>query len=1158
MAKRVGPGGPTRQPTTKMAGWVTDLNPPARLTRLTQPVNPAGHWRGRAGGAGHKTHLTINRRANSPPPDFGGLAARPAKVARAGLLCQPYEKSYNRNTTARSWFRVSHYNTHRSTHPRQRKAAVSSEEVAIQVALSKSRMNAKVLSVVDIDERGVLRNADTGGAWLRRSFRKVGFPEQRNLKCQFGTKQLPARNEERQSSALLGDTTVTSRSRAEKKKGKNMAETAVTLLVEHLLKLLHEEATILGGVHNEVSGIRSQLNVIKSYIKDAEEKQEDVESVKEWVNELRKVAFRMEDVVDQYLLKVADRGQRHGVYRKVTEVKGMLKTRHDISSEIKEIRETIDRLYREREGLGLRSPAGESSATDNPATPRLGAHFVEESQLVGIDRNKRELTEWLTERQSSVMVVVGPGGIGKTAIVKNVYDKQEQVSQQKEKINTKGIGCFEFCAWLSISRPQVDDHNMLIRQIIQNILEKDPGASAALQSETTNLESLIRKVKEYFTDKRHLIVFDDVQEIKFWEVIKHAIIPNSSKSSKVIITTRDENVANFIGKDAFVEVRKVEPLSLDDGLKLFRQKAFQFEQVPDDPELNDLCKKFVMKCNRVPLAIVTIAGLLSTKRKTTTEWQKVLDQLGSLLQSNSLLDIVNQVMLESYHDLPSHLKPCFLYFGLFPEGYSISCMRLIRLWVAEGFVKESDSDDTSMEEFAKDQYLPELVRRCLVHVSRVDFDGRPKSCHVYDLMHKLITRICEEQMFCQVMKDKTTPPNSKLDSVPRRLSIIKKNDNATMERAEKWEKVRSCFVFDDAKKWLVTKKLFSSFGLLVRLDLSNARLDNLPKQVGNLLNLKYLSLRNTNIVSLPESIGNLEYLQTLDIKHTQVHKLPMEIHKLTKLRHLLAYFINIQYFGLDRLEGVKVNEGLQNLVSLQKLSFLDAGNGSIIEELKQLSKLRKLGIIKVKEEYGDALCKAIENMTHLCSLSIGAVGNDGKLQLQSLSNPPSFLQRLYLYGRLERLPNWIPKLPNLIRLYLKWSNLKEDPLPYIKDLSELLYLELYDTYGGDELHFKNGWLKGLKVLYLESLPKLKTIKIDKGAIPHLAELKIGKCHEMMQVPRDMKNLTRLQKLYLYDMHGEFMKRMRDSQSEDWRIINRIPIVEYSNDDHFATLHNLDS
>ncbi|XP_020240279.1 disease resistance protein RPM1 [Cajanus cajan] len=925
-----------------------------------------------------------------------------------------------------------------------------------------------------------------------------------------------------------------------------MAEVAVTLLVEHLLKLLHEEASTLSGVDQEVKAIISQLKVIKPFIKH-EGENVNRESVKSWLKELREVAFDMEDVVDHYLLKVAERRQREGVFRVVTkmnEKRKTLKPRHEIASEINRIKTALENLYKQKAYLGL----VDTSTGESVATPRLEAHFVEESQLVGIETDKRELIGWLTERQRPVMVVVGPAGIGKTTIVKNVYVSQETKTKNKK-------GNFEFCAWITLSRPQDDDANMLIWRIINKIREEDPSAPS-LGSEATNpaLEDLISNVGKYFMDKRCLIVFDDAK-LKLWNVIKHVIRSSGSQSgTKVIFITRDENVAEYIGSDILVKLYKQNPLSSEDALKLFYQKAFQFEQV-QFPELTDLSKEFVKKCNGVPKAIVDIAGLLSTK-KTAIEWRKVLNQLGSLLQSNPHLENVQQMMLESYKDLPSHLKACFLYFGLFPEGYSISCMRLIRLWVAEGFV-EGDTENTSMEETAN-EYLVELVRKCLVHVSRVDFDGRPKSCHVYDLMHGLIANICKEQMSYEVMKDRITPPDH--FKTTRRLSIMmKKNDNARMResRTEKWGKVRSCFVFDDAEKWLVTNQFFSSFELLIGLDLSNALLDgDLPKEVGELLNLKYLSLRNTNIKSLPKSIGNLENLQTLDLKETRVHELPEGIQNLTKLRHLLAYYIKNHYSNLEDLQGVKLNKGLKNLESLQKLSFLDVGDASIsiIEELKQLSKLRKLGITNLREMYGETLCQAIENMTRLCSLSIGAMGNDGMLQLQhSFKNPPSFLQRLYLYGRLKGLPNWIQNLPNLTTLYLRWSNLKEDPLPLLKGLSKLLHLEFCDTYRGDTLHFMNGSLKSLKVLHLASMPRLKTIKIDEGAIPDLAKLKIGKCHEMVQVPRDLLKLKFLQKLYFYDMHDQFMKRMCDPLSEDRKITDIIPLVDCSNNDHFFSL-----
>ncbi|XP_047165861.1 disease resistance protein RPM1-like [Vigna umbellata] len=898
-----------------------------------------------------------------------------------------------------------------------------------------------------------------------------------------------------------------------------MAENAVTLLAvlaENLLMLLKEEGKTLSGVHKDVEHIKNLVKNIKPFMKNAEEKVLIEESVKNWMNGLREVMFRMEDVVDLYLFKVA---KRDGMRKKIKSIKH----RHRISSEIKDIRQTLDDLFI---SISTRLQLLPSHGDTLPNTiPR--AHFVKESQLVGIEQNMQKFRDWLAKANSPLLVVVGAAGIGKTSIVKNVYNKQTKLNQPKKKKD------FDFCVWITMTQA---DSWYPIMQIKEKILMADPLGSSSLRSATR--ENLTEKLREYFIDKRCLIVLDDVKELKVWDVIQFAI-----PQHRVIITTQRDDFPNNIGGDTSVEKIKLEPLSLEDALKLFHQKVKHVQF----PELSQLSKEFMEKCNGVPLAIVAISSLLSTV-KSAIEWRRVRDDLGSLLRSHHHLETVRHVLLQSYQELPYRLKQCFLYFGHFPQGYSISCKRLIRLWIAEDFV-EGDTQNKSMEELGG-EYLAELICRGLVHASRVDFDGIPRSCHVYNLMHEIISSICKDQMFCHVMEDVSTPVNSNMDFIHRRLSIIKKNDSATMERDQKWGKVRSCFVFDDAKKWQVNNHFFSSFEFLIRLDLSDACLsvDVLPEQVGNLLNLKYLSLRNTNIMSLPESIGNLVNLQTLDLKQTKLHE--VKIDKLVKLRHLLAYYVSDQSSEWYCLEGLRLSEGVQNLESLQNLSYLDVTGGRIIKGLQKLTKLRKLGIIKLEAKHCEALCNSIEHMINLCSLSIGALGKQDMLKLQSL-NPPLSLKRLYLYGRLGELPSWISTLPNLIRLYLKWSDLKQDPLHYLKDLPQLLYLELYDAYKGERLDFGNGWLK-LKVLYLGLLPNLKTIEIGKGKVPCLEILKIGRCHQMIRLPKDIQNLKHLEKLYLYDMHEQFIKRLCDERSEDYWIINKIPLVEYSNNDHFAS------
>jgi disease resistance protein RPM1 len=85
----------------------------------------------------------------------------------------------------------------------------------------------------------------------------------------------------------------------------------------------------------------------------------------------------------------------------------------------------------------------------------------------------------------------------------------------------------------------------------------------------------------------------------------------------------------------------------------------------------------------LPLAIVTIGNLLSSK-----VWKELLDR-----------DNIQEILNSIYNDLSGDLKSCFLYCCLFPENYIIPCESLIRLWVAEGFVR--DSADNTAEEMAE-------------------------------------------------------------------------------------------------------------------------------------------------------------------------------------------------------------------------------------------------------------------------------------------------------------------------------------------------------------------------------------------------------------------------------------------------------------------------
>lgn len=52
----------------------------------------------------------------------------------------------------------------------------------------------------------------------------------------------------------------------------------------------------------------------------------------------------------------------------------------------------------------------------------------------------------------------------------------------------------------------------------------------------------------------------------------------------------------------------------------------------------------------------------------------------------------------SYNKLPSCLRPCFLYLGMFPEDFDIPVQKLILMWIAVGFIQSKPR--ISFEEIA--------------------------------------------------------------------------------------------------------------------------------------------------------------------------------------------------------------------------------------------------------------------------------------------------------------------------------------------------------------------------------------------------------------------------------------------------------------------------
>ncbi|KAF7149632.1 hypothetical protein RHSIM_Rhsim02G0078400 [Rhododendron simsii] len=169
-----------------------------------------------------------------------------------------------------------------------------------------------------------------------------------------------------------------------------MALVAVSSAINStLVPLLSGEVKLLRNIHTEVASIKTELESIRSFLKDADSSTKlENERMKNWVKQVRELAYQIEDIMDEYILHLAENKKRRGFIgflRKLARSITKLRPQHDIASQIQVIKQTIREIKERAERYGFSSlEHGSTSKTEEKVydDPRVASLFIEEDEVI--------------------------------------------------------------------------------------------------------------------------------------------------------------------------------------------------------------------------------------------------------------------------------------------------------------------------------------------------------------------------------------------------------------------------------------------------------------------------------------------------------------------------------------------------------------------------------------------------------------------------------------------------------------------------------------------------------------------------------------------------------------------------------------------------------
>ncbi|KAL0303762.1 UNVERIFIED_CONTAM: putative late blight resistance proteinR1B-16 [Sesamum radiatum] len=665
-------------------------------------------------------------------------------------------------------------------------------------------------------------------------------------------------------------------------------------------------------------------------------------------------------------------------------------------------------------------------------------------------------------------------GLGKTTLAKKIFN--DPIIRYN----------FPVCIWIYISK------EFTKKDVFLAILSEFTRIDENIYSKSDH--ELAQLVASHLERGKFLIIMDDVWTIEDWYTLQIAL-PNNNKKGKVLITSRHVEVAHHVNRHRFSHHLRL--LTKDESWLLLQYEVFGKPECP--PELEVLGKLIAEKCCGLPLAIVVIGGILVEEflashdmSATRNAWTKVFESINDLNEDPKRC--MEKIIALSYDKLPCHLRACFLYLGMFPEDFEIPIWKLLRMWIAEGFVQKESS--INLEETAEN-YLKDLINRNLLKVDKRKSDGGVKTCRIHNMLRDFCKNKAgsETENFLQEVKrcnDGFEPPIRGVEKF-RRLCIHA--DVLDFLSSQPYgPRVRS-FVCFSKKNFTLEGGSISTipkaFKLLKVLDVKPMKFARIPSDLYQLLHLRYIIL-SFNLASLPKYFSKLSNIQTLVVYTTSRNlEIKVDIWQMIQLRHFKT---NASATLPEIGQGSKASGQLQTLGRISPQNCTK-------EVFERVQNLKKLGIRGELALLLDNDCRLFGNLVKLEGLV--------KLKLQNdvFPSPPSTHQ-------LQSLPPSFKFPPKLKSLTLSHTFLDWKHISILGLLENLKVLKLKEkAFIGECWEVEGGGFHHLEFLHIGRTNLVTWVALG-NQFPKLKCLELHNCEELQQVPIGLADVPSFQVLDL--------------------------------------------